>query len=222
MALVEADVAYWDLARERSRLASLAALLSPEETARAERLAIPAIRERFLLRHGILREMLGAMLGEAPGALRFINGPDGKPALAEGDVAFNLSKSGDGLLIAAVRGAALGCDLEQLRPNSEAKSIAARWFSAGEREALARLEGDRFDRAFMRLWVRKEALLKAIGTGLQGPLGVDTGGVEPIGTPRPVAVDGRELWLADLDPVPGWLAAVAADRPMTVRLTVHT
>jgi hypothetical protein len=37
-----------------------------------------------------------------------------------------------------------------------------------------------------------------------------------------MAADGRELWLADLEPLPGWLAAVAADRPMTVCLTVHT
>ena len=163
------------------------------------------------------------MLGVAPAGLRFSHGHDGKPALAgSGDLGFNLSKSGDGLLIATARGAAVGCDLEQVRPNREATAIAARWFSEGEREALGRLEGDTFDRAFMRLWVRKEALLKSVGVGLRGPLGVDTGSVDPLGTPRPMAVDGRELWLADLEPVPGFLAAVAADRPMTVRLAAHT
>jgi len=72
----------------------------------------------------------------------------------------------------------------------------------------------------VRLWVRKEALLKAVGTGLQGPLGIDTGDPEPAEAARAVAVDGRQLWLADLEPVPGWLAAVAADRPMTIRLAV--
>jgi 4'-phosphopantetheinyl transferase len=221
MALVEADVAYWDWARERNRFPALLALLSPEEISRAERLAIPVIRERFVLRHGILRETLGAMIGTSPAALRFDRGPDGKPLLAgDGDLAFNLSKSGDGLLIATARGGAIGCDLERLRPNSEAKSIAARWFSASEQEALGRLEGEAFDRAFMRLWVRKEAVLKAVGTGMQGSLGVDTGDPEPE-TERPVVVEGREFWLADFEPVPGWVAAVAAGRPMTVRLAVH-
>jgi 4'-phosphopantetheinyl transferase len=222
MALVEAEVAYWDLARQRSRLPALLALLSPEENARAERLAIPVIRERFVLRHGILRETLGAMIGASPAALRFDRRPDGKPVLAgDGDLAFNLSKSDDGLLIATARGGTIGCDLERLRPNSEAKSIASRWFNDGEREALRRLEGEAFDRAFTRLWVRKEAVLKAAGTGMQSSLGVDTGDPEPAETAGPVVVEGREFWLADFEPVPGWIAAVAADRPMTVRLAVH-
>jgi len=215
------DVAYWDLTRQRSRLAHLAALLSAEETARAERLAMPAARERFVLRHGILRETLGEILGVSPADLRFTHGLDGKPALTGGDVGFNLSKSGDGLLIATTRGAAVGCDLEEMRPNPEAKAIAARWFSAGERAALASLDGDTFDRGFTRLWVRKEALLKAVGTGLQGPLGIDTGDPEPAEAARPVAMATGELWLIDIEPAPGWLAAVAADRPMTVRLAVH-
>ena len=176
MALVEADVAYWDLARERSRLAGLAALLSPEETARAERLAIPVVRERFVLRHGILRETLGENAGRGAGGVSASTmGRTASRRSRGGDVGFNLSKSGDGLLIATARGAAVGCDLEQVRPNSEATAIAARWFSEGERAALGRLEGEAFDRGFMRLWVRKEALLKAIGTGLQGSLGIDTG-----------------------------------------------
>ena len=145
MDAVAVDVAYWDLARQRSRLAALSALLSPEENARVARLAIPMLRERYVLAHGILRETLAAMTGEAPAALQFERGPDGKPALIDGrDIAFNLSKSGEGLLIATARGAAVGCDLEQLRPNSEAKAIAARWFSEGERAALAGLRRGRF------------------------------------------------------------------------------
>lgn len=215
------DVAYWDLSRQRSRLAQLAALLPPEEAARAARLAILAVRERFVLRHGILRETLGAMLGEAPADLRFTHGPDGKPALAGGGIGFNLSKSGDGLLIAAARGATVGCDLEQVRPNAEAKSIAARWFSVGERAALATRDGVAFDRAFTRLWVRKEALLKAVGTGLQGTLGIDTGDPDPAVAARLVQTATGALWLIDIEPVPGWLAAVAADRPPAVRLAVH-
>lgn len=220
MEAITVDVAYWDLSQQRSRLSHLASLLSPEETVRADRLAIPAVRERFVLRHGILREMLGAMLGAAPAQLRFTHGQDGKPALLGGAIGFNLSKSGDGLLIAVARGASVGCDLERMRPNAEAKAIAARWFGARERAALARLEGDAFDRAFLRLWVRKEAILKAVGTGLQGPLGIDTGDPEPDGTARGVAAAGGRLWLADLEPAPGWLAAVAAERPMTVRLAL--
>lgn len=215
------DVSYHDLGRQRTRLPELRALLSPEEAARAERLAIPSARERFVLRHGILREAIAARRGEPPEALRFVHAGDGKPSLADGGLGFNLSKADDGLLIAMADGAALGCDLETLRPNSEAKAIAARWFSPVERDALGRLEGETYDRAFLRFWVRKEALLKAAGTGLQGSLAVDTGGPEPAVEARPVSVGGMAFWLADLEPVSGFLAAVAVDRPMTLRLAVH-
>ncbi len=222
MDAIAVDIAYWSLTGQRGRLAALSALLSPEESTRAARFAIPILRERFVLAHGILRETLAAMTGEVPAALRFERGPDGKPSVAGGgDLEFNLSKSGDGLLIATTRGAAVGCDLEQLRPNSEAKAIAARWFSDGERAALSRLDGDDFDRAFTTLWVRKEALLKTVGAGLQGSLGIDTGDPAPSDTARPVRLGGRRLWLEDLAPPLGWIAAVAAERPMTLNITVH-
>jgi 4'-phosphopantetheinyl transferase len=219
---VAVDVAYWDLAGLRSRLAALSAFLTPDETARAARFAIPALRERYVLAHGILRETLAALTGDAPAALRFERGPDGKPALiGVREVEFNLSKSGDGLLIATARNAAIGVDLEPLRPNSEARAIAARWFSAGERAILEQLGGGDFDRAFTTFWVRKEALLKAVGTGLQGSLRIDTGDPAPNETARPVTLGASRLWLADLAPRPGWIAAVAAEKPMTLNLTVH-
>lgn len=221
MDAVQVDVAYWDLARQRGRLDALAALLSPDEIARAARLAIPMLRERFVLAHGVLRETLSALTGIPAAALRFERGADGKPRLVGGDIEFNLSKSGVALLIATARGMAVGCDLEQVRPNAEAKAIAARWFSAAERAALQRVAGNAFDAAFMRLWVRKEALLKALGTGLQGSLGIDTGDPEPMETPRAATMAGRQFWFADICPAAGFIAAVAAERPTVLRLTVN-
>jgi 4'-phosphopantetheinyl transferase len=221
MNAVLVDVTYWDLTRQRGRLDKLTTLLSTEETARATRLAIRALRERFILAHGILRETLAGATGESATALRFGQGPDGKPTLVDGGIGFNLSKSGDSLLIAMAHGAAVGCDLELLRPNAEARAIAARWFSVSERAALERHKDKDFDRAFMRLWVRKEALLKAVGAGLQGSLGVDTGDVLPIDAPRAVDMGECRLWFVDLAPTPGTVAAVAAERPMALRLTVN-
>lgn len=222
MSSIAVDVAYFELGRQRSRLAELRAMLSPEEIARAERLAIPAVRERFILRHGILRETLAHLCGVPPAALRFVSGKDGKPSLADGGGPhFNLSKAGDGLLIATADGAAVGCDLEMLRPNAEAAGIAARWFGPGEREALARIEGAARNRAFLRLWVRKEALLKVAGTGLQGSLAMDTGSLDHSEACRPVVVGDGTHWLADVEVADGSVAAVAADRPMALRFAVH-
>jgi hypothetical protein len=59
----------------------------------------------------------------------------------------------------------VGVDVEPLdRRIARAEDIAARYFSDGEQALLARAN-DR-DRAFLGIWTRKEALGKALGTGL--------------------------------------------------------
>lgn len=59
----------------------------------------------------------------------------------------------------------VGVDVEPLdRRITRADDIAARYFSDGEQALLARAN-DR-DRAFLGIWTRKEALGKALGTGL--------------------------------------------------------
>lgn len=59
----------------------------------------------------------------------------------------------------------VGVDVEPLdRRITRAEDIAARYFSDGEQALLARAN-DR-DRAFLGIWTRKEALGKALGTGL--------------------------------------------------------
>jgi 4'-phosphopantetheinyl transferase len=48
--------------------------------------------------------------------------------------------------------------------------VAERFLAAPERDALAGLEGDELTRAFFELWTAKEALVKALGTGLSRAL----------------------------------------------------
>jgi 4'-phosphopantetheinyl transferase len=52
----------------------------------------------------------------------------------------------------------------------DAAALAADYFTAAEQRALASLPPERRDRAFLVGWTRKEACLKAVGTGL----GIDT------------------------------------------------
>ena len=204
--------------RHRGRLGDALALLSPDEAARAKRLVIPLQRERFILTRGLLRRALGTATGHHPAALQFSRGPDGKPFLQGEELEFSLSHSGDSLLVAMARGCAVGCDLELLRAVPQAASIAMRWFSPEERRALAELSGEALHRAFLSCWVRKEAALKAVGTGLQSPLDFSAGFAGPPGEQSRLTVAGRDAWLVDLVPVGGRIAAVAALRPMKVRL----
>lgn len=76
------------------------------------------------------------------------------------------SHSGGLLLLACARGATVGVDLERLRPRPRALELARRFFAPGEAGRLARLPPAQRERAFVRLWCAKEALLKAHGRGL--------------------------------------------------------
>ncbi len=224
METVDVNVVYWDLARQRENLDRFAASLSPEELARASRLVLPIHRERFILAHGLLRRTLAGALGQAPEALRFGHGVHGKPALVDdgaegGRLEFSLSRSEDGLLIATAVGTPIGCDLEQVRTIGQARTMMSQWFTQRERDAMEHFSDGDFDRAFLSCWVRKEALLKAIGVGLQHSLHFDTGFTGMDGQSTDALMDGRRLWMTDLTPAPGWVGAVASGRPMTVRLT---
>ncbi len=60
----------------------------------------------------------------------------------------------------------MGVDLEPLREVPDLAGVAACAFRPGELSAFRAAGGD--SRAFLRLWTRKEALLKALGIGLAG------------------------------------------------------
>ncbi len=74
------------------------------------------------------------------------------------------SHSGDGLLLAFMRGAVLGVDMEYERPRPKALEIARRYFAPAEADWLEAQHAR--DLAFLRLWCAKEAVLKAHGRGL--------------------------------------------------------
>ena len=223
MEAVDINAVYWDLGQQRQNLERFAASLCPEENARASRLVPPMHREQFILAHGLLRQTLAAALGQAPETLRFGRGVHGKPALVE-DAAggqrleFSLSRSEDGLLIATAVGTPIGCDLEQVRTIAQARTMMTQWFTQREHDAIERLSGGDFDRAFLSCWVRKEAMLKAVGVGLQRSLHFETGFTGVDGQSASAVVDGRRLWVTNLSPASGWVGAVASERSLAVRL----
>ena len=67
-------------------------------------------------------------------------------------------------------GRALGVDVEQLRDNFDHDAIARRFFSEEEQRQLAALAPPERYYGFFRCWTRKEAYIKAQGTGLSLPL----------------------------------------------------
>lgn len=178
--------------------------LSADELERAGRYRVESARRSFVAVRAALRRVLGARLGLAPAEVRLAVDGYGRPSV-DGPVSFNVSHSGALGLIAVADGERrVGIDVEQVRPETDFRSLAARFFHPEEAAAI----GDRRD-AFFRCWTRKEAVVKALGHGLSHPL---DGFVVEVDAEGPRAVGGLPgLSVTGLEIDRGYAAGLAAD-----------
>lgn len=189
--------------------------LDDAEQARAARFRFERDRQRFQASHTALRHLLGRHLGQPAAALRFRLGPYDKPHLdMPGAPAFNMSHSGHWALIAIGGELPIGVDIEAPRGMGELLSMAERNFSPTEYRALAALpEAQRLD-AFLRCWTRKEACLKAVGSGLSIEPHLFEAGLDTQVRHTEMAVSGQRCALTVLSleaglPAPAALAWLA-------------
>jgi 4'-phosphopantetheinyl transferase len=169
-------IALWYLPLDRpaaARLDECHALLSPEETARAEQFTHRESRRQFIAGRALLRSMLAHYAGGDPCDFEFCYNRYGKPALqapAGLPIEFSLSHA-RGLVACALSWRhAVGIDVERDGTIAAPLPVARRLFAAEEAAALAGLPPNERPAAFLRLWTLKEALLKARGVGLSGRL----------------------------------------------------
>ena len=87
---------------------------------------------------------------------------DGTPAA----ISFNVSHGGRHGLIALAPGGRLGVDVEERVARPDLDGLIDTAFAPGEQADLAAVRGSRRLHMFYRIWTMKEALLKALGTGL--------------------------------------------------------
>lgn len=151
---------------------ALAALLDEPERQRLARLRREEARRRFVAAHGTARVIVGRQLGVPPAVLRWRRGRHGKPELAEprSGLRVNLSHSGDLVAVAVTDHRAIGVDVQELLDRLDPGRLADRFFPEPEARFVA-AGPDPVDR-FTRLWVRKEACLKAAGGRLVEGLAV--------------------------------------------------
>lgn len=174
--LARGQIHLWcaDLDRPASERARFEGFLSQAERERAARFRFERDRRRFVVRRGLLRQLLGAYLETDPARVGIGSGAYGKPELVEASgrasLRFNLSDSGPVALYAFALGQEVGVDVEELRDVPEADQIGRRFFSPAECAELAGVAPAQRNEAFLFCWTRKEAFLKAGGEGLFAPL----------------------------------------------------
>lgn len=208
-------------------LARLQQFLSDEELQRGNRLLDKERRDCYFAGRGILRELLGEYLGEEPGTIRISQGEFGKPHLSDhlepNALCFNLSHAGDYLLVAFASGREVGVDLEQLQQDLNFRPMAERYFSEREQADLFTLPEKEQLTAFYRCWTRKEAYIKATGTGFSQPSnGFDVSilpGEPPALLAHRIRPGDVGRWsLRDLEVPEGYCAALAVEGVGKIRL----
>jgi 4'-phosphopantetheinyl transferase len=140
--------------------------LSAEEWSRADRFRNREDQEAFLRGRGFLRAALGAYLGLPPYSGPLDADSRGKPSLPAGaGLEFSFSRT-SGAAMCALGRSSVGIDIERLAPQPDRDGLLAEVCTPREREAYALIPEAERDRAFLRLWVSKEAVLKLEGSGL--------------------------------------------------------
>ncbi|MBY0273446.1 MAG: 4'-phosphopantetheinyl transferase superfamily protein [Alphaproteobacteria bacterium] len=140
-------------------------LLSEDEHQKANKFKFPKDKNCFIISRGILRFLLGKYLEKNPKNIDFTYGLSGKPSLPEQFVYFNLSHSKDYVVYAVTRNYEVGIDVEYINKNIKVDDIVLNILSSEEKNYWKNVKLEEKITTFFKLWVCKEAFLKASGKG---------------------------------------------------------
>ena len=198
------------------------ALLSDAELERARSFVRDSDRRNFIESRAFLRRILAGHAAAAPAEIQFEHGPWGKPRLSGSpgsrSLEFSLSHSRGVVLVGLAMDQAIGIDVELMRRLDDYDKLAQRFFAPGEYRDLCALPEPARLRGFFRYWTRKEAVVKALGTGMRTPF--DSFAVTLTATVQRIdlrmsAPCASEWSLHQLEPCEGAIGALAA--PFRVR-----
>lgn len=192
-------------------------VLSQDEEARSSRLVNALDRERFRAAHLLLRQILARYLGEPPQALVFEAAAAGKPFLQAPArarrLSFNLAHSSGLGLLALCWDREAGADIEAVTHLEDLPGVAREFMSPSEWQSFQAVPRELAHDVFFGLWTRKEALLKAAGTGLSSDPREIHLGLSPGGAAK-VAFQGKSWSVAPVGAAPGAKAAAAIEGPL--------
>ena len=167
----DADVVHVDLTPDPAREAASLAWLDEEERSRRERFRHDGRRRQYTLCRAALRAILCDRLDCGSEELSFVESERGKPHVlllgARAPGSFSVSHSGRHGLLAFARKGRVGVDVEERAPRRDLDALIAAVLAPDERAELASTTGHHRVARFYDFWTIKEALLKAVGTGIQ-------------------------------------------------------
>lgn len=167
MTAVEVRVHVLDTGGSSGLPPALAANLPPAEDARAAALRQPQDRLNRRVAYAAMVSLAALRTGVPPAAIGIVRDVHGKPRLqlpaGTGPLHASLSHAGTRVAVALAT-QAVGVDLERIG-QVDRQALLGEYFPHDPQPA-----GEDPQAWFFRLWTAKEALLKALGTGLRLPL----------------------------------------------------
>ncbi|MDH5325113.1 MAG: 4'-phosphopantetheinyl transferase superfamily protein [Gammaproteobacteria bacterium] len=184
-------------------------LLNNIESLRADSYRFVKDKIQFVIVRAILKLILASHLDQNPKSIVLQYTRYGKPYLPGSKLQFSVTHSSGWAAIALCYGRRLGIDLESVRHRVDMIGLAKEFFCEQENELLqnARLN---VGKIFFNLWVQKEAVLKATGSGIaQGLDALDLS--QELLSPRVVQYQDRHWFLFPC--VFPWLYIPSVTRP---------
>lgn len=156
------DIHFYQLRYELQEVARWGSYLSTEEVERRGLMKAESRKQSFLLGRAALRSLLGELTGAAPAAIELKVLDDGRVVAPKTPYHVSIAHSGDRAVAIASR-RRVGVDIEQIVEKPEA--LLRFVLHKDEIEHVNSLPVPNNKRLFL-CWTLKEAVLKAIGTGL--------------------------------------------------------
>ena len=164
------------VAASAAQMSEFSHLLTETECQRGSRFVREVDRLRFALGRAATRALLSGYLRRPAAAIGLVADAHGKLRLETAAAAdqpvihFNLSHSGDWVLVAFARVCALGIDVEATAERAASADLIAYVMCDQEQQQLRSLPAPRRRAAFFKCWTSKEAFIKGCGIGLRAAL----------------------------------------------------
>lgn len=206
-----------DVAPDQGDPNAPATLLTEAEQQQWARFRNPADRNLFhlsrMLQYEVGRQLLGHPVVIDRKCIR-CGAQHGRPRwVGAGELDYSVSHSGNIVLMIVVNGGRVGIDIEHARSlrrgSSGWQEMATDVLTAAEAQTLARGAPSSSERDFLRLWCRKEAVVKLTGAGLLAELTT----IDVRDDTATAPDDGTDVWLQDLALPSGYVGAIAGTIP---------
>jgi len=198
-----------------------AGLLDPAEAERAGRFRVEGARLTFITSRAAQRLILGRYLGLPPGEVviardcAHCGGDHGRPYVAGAALDFSVSHAGGWVVVAVVGEGKVGVDIEAVTAARASEDLARQVLGAAEQAEYLMVPRDGRAAAFVRLWARKEAVVKLTGHGLAASLTqLDVTGAVAVASGQPAGWPAGAIYLRDLPAEPDLAAALATTVPV--------